>query len=474
MNQKTFFSVINEALGEYSLTPVLAEAIKFLFMNKYESLGVVDSHGRVQFLDRMSEKLFNTGPGEAKGKYLNEVNPDEELTDVITSGTPQIGRIFNVKGKQRLVSRFPLIKDGKIIGAFGRVLLHSAEELERVRKESERLKLKVISAERKISQEHKATYFLKDILGKSPQIKHAINLARKMASTNTDVLIQGDSGTGKELFAHAIHNASKRHNRPFVKVNCPAIPVEMAESELFGYEKGAYTGALKEGKAGKFEIAQGGTIFLDEIGCLPMSIQAKLLRVIQEREVERLGGQKVIQLNFRLIAATNEDLQTLSQKGKFRSDFYYRLSKGNLHLPPLRERTEDIPIYTKNFLRILNRNVGTNVKQISKAASQALTKYPWPGNVRELINVLEQTLFHPEIGDQIDVLHLPYDIRQPDEISGPAALRKGTLREIMERVEMETIRDTLKTCGGNKRRTARELGIQRSALYVKLKKYKIN
>jgi transcriptional regulator with PAS, ATPase and Fis domain len=292
-----------------------------------------------------------------------------------------------------------------------------------------------------------------------------------MSRTSSDILIRGESGTGKEMFAHAIHNESKQKSYPFIKINCPAIPIELAESELFGYEKGAFTGAKQEGKPGKFELAEGGTIFLDEIGALPLSIQTKLLRVIQEREIERLGGKKPIKLNFRLITATNTDLKKLAEEGKFRLDLFFRLSKAILTLPTLRERREDIPIYVSHFLNVLGKNFGTQIRTVSKDALELLTQYDWTGNVREVANILEQSFYNMRGTEILDPEHLPEELKKDMRHSHVYHNMGKPLRNIVEEIEKENILKTLDYYKGNKRKTAEHLGIQRSALYLKMKKF---
>jgi len=464
--------VIREGLGDYPLTPVIAEAIKFILNNGYESMVVVNHRGEIEFIDKLTEKLFNLSHGESKGKKVKEVLPHSELPEVLATGKPHIGRVLKRRDRPgSIVSRFPLVNNGESVGAFGRVILYSLEELERVREEARRYKEDLLNAEKKIKTEYEATYTFDHILGVSDKIAEQKELAKRMARTHGDVLIQGESGTGKELFAQAIHNEGKQRFDPFVRINCPAIPLEIAESELFGYEKGAFTGAKQEGKPGKFELAEGGTVFLDEIGALPLSIQAKLLRVIQERETERLGSKKPLKLNFRLITATNVDLRKLAEEGKFRFDLFFRLSKAVLTIPPLRERPEDIPIYVFHFLKILNKSFGTQIKAISKEALDTFARYSWPGNVRELSNVLEQSFYNMGAADIITASHLPkqfensiHSFRQLQETERP-------LREIVGDIERDNILTALKRFSGNKRETARHLGIQRSTLYLRLKKY---
>ncbi|MEW6376117.1 MAG: sigma 54-interacting transcriptional regulator [Thermodesulfobacteriota bacterium] len=470
MDEFSFVAIIKEALGDYPLSPAIAHAIKFMFMNRYESMAIINERGEIEFFDRFSEKAFEIPHGTARGRQITEINPTSMLPDVLKTGTPHIGKLLNVKGKQRIVSRFPVFFEGHPISAFGRVLLASLEELERVRNESQRLRNKVITVQEKILGEHQATYVFDNILGTSAKIHQTKSLATKMADSDADILIYGESGTGKELFAHAIHNQSRRSTKPFVKVNCPAIPIELAESELFGYEKGAFTGARKGGKLGKFELAQGGTIFLDEIGSLPISIQAKLLRVIQEREIERLGSQKLIRLNIRVVAASNIDLKKLVDQARFRDDLLYRLSKAVLKLPPLRERPEDIPTYVSNYLKVIGRNI-----RISNEVLVHLIKYSWPGNVRELINILEQSNFRASPNKEIRLSHLPEEIKAAENsILEKDSTPEGSLQMRIEKMEKKCIAEALRISNWNKRKAAQYLGIQRSLLYNKMKKYDLN
>jgi transcriptional regulator with PAS, ATPase and Fis domain len=471
MDQADSFGIIKEGLGGYPLTPLIAEAIRFFLTSRYLNLVIIDKNGAIEFMDRITEKFFDLSRGEARGKKIVDVIPYSELQDVVKTGIPHVGKILKVKDRHLLNSRFPLYRNGEIIGAFGQVILSSFEELERVKKEADQFRRDLLSAERKIKSEYQATYHFDHILGISEKMREAKELAKRMSRTNSDILIQGESGTGKEMFAHAIHNESKQKSYPFIKINCPAIPIELAESEFFGYEKGAFTGARQEGKPGKFELAEGGTIFLDEIGALSLSVQAKLLRVIQEREVERLGGKKPIQLNFRLITTTNIDLKKLAEEGKFRFDLFFRLSKAILTLPPLRDRQEDIPIYISYFLKILNINFDRPIKTISKDALGILSQYHWPGNVRELSNILEQSFYNMGSDEIIHPDHLPNELKR--NINLPYEQQKvgKSLRENLEKIEKENILQTLNYFKGNKRKTAQHLNIHRSALYLKLKRF---
>jgi len=294
-------------------------------------------------------------------------------------------------------------------------------------------------------------------------------LITQVAKSNANVLLLGESGTGKELVANAIHYNSLRADKPMVKVNCAAIPANLVEAELFGYEKGAFTGANRQ-KEGKFELANNGTIFLDEIGSLALESQGKLLRVLQEKELERLGGTKVIKVNVRLIAATNMDLSGAVEKGAFREDLFYRLNVYPIYLPPLREREADLLLLADYFLEKYAREYTKEVKRISTPAIDALTQYHWPGNVRELENCMERAVLLCE--DQvIHSFHLPPTLQTAEETG---THQSRSLQEATERFERELLIDALKSCRGNMREAAVLLETTERIFGYKVKKYGVN
>lgn len=305
-----------------------------------------------------------------------------------------------------------------------------------------------------------------EILGCSPAIVRAKNSVAKAAATDFNVMIVGETGTGKELFASALHNCSQRRNQPFVKLNCSAIPSELFESELFGYEDGAFTGAKKGGKQGKFELANGGTIFLDEIADMPLNMQAKLLRVLQEQEIDRVGSTKTIKVDVRVVAATNKDLTQAIRDQTFRADLYYRLNVINIRIPPLRERKEDIPDIADHFLQQLNTRYGTS-KYFSPETMAALKQKDWPGNVRELRNEVERLFAFSENRIQIECLEKELCNQQE---SSPTPLKLGTLTlaDHLREVERTIILETLIRNQFNIRKTAQELGVSRGTLYNKI------
>jgi transcriptional regulator with PAS, ATPase and Fis domain len=286
------------------------------------------------------------------------------------------------------------------------------------------------------------------------------------------VLIIGESGVGKELFAHAIHLESSRKEAPFVRLNCAAIPETLLESELFGYVEGAFTGAMKGGQAGKFELAEGGTLFLDEIGDMPYAMQAKLLRVLQEREFERVGGKKIIRVNVRVVSATNADLETLVQRGGFRRDLFYRLNVLSLKIAPLRERREDIPNLAYHFLGQIYQENGCYAT-ISQECLDALARYSWPGNIRELRNVVEKIALEAE-GRVARLEDIPAYIRRNLSNTSVLADKSKGLRSLLAQVEADSIRHALEQCGGCKTQAAAWLQVPKMRLYRKMKQFGID
>ena len=329
------------------------------------------------------------------------------------------------------------------------------EEIESLREENRRLKG---------AQSMKPD----NIVGNSSLMNDLYGMIDKVARTNASVMIRGESGVGKELIAEAIHKASPRANKPFIKVNCAALPENLIESELFGHEKGSFTGASSQ-HVGRFEQADGGTIFLDEIGEVPLSIQVKLLRVIQQRQFERVGGTKTIEINVRILTATNRDLEDMISKGTFREDFYYRINVFPIYVPALRERRADIPILVDHFIQKINRINGTDVKRISGGAIDLLMMYNWPGNIRELENVIERSMILST--DQvIRSYHLPPTLQTG---ASSDTINKGTLSSIIEKVEKQMILDTLISLKGNIAKTAHSLGVSERILGLRITKYEL-
>ncbi|HEY6333392.1 MAG TPA: sigma 54-interacting transcriptional regulator, partial [Blastocatellia bacterium] len=338
--------------------------------------------------------------------------------------------------------------------------VHRLVEAERQRLLSENIQLR---------QELKERYDFSNIIGNSGPMRQVYEQVAQVAHTNTTVLIRGSSGTGKELIAHAIHYNSLRAKKPFIKVSCAALPDTLIESELFGYERGAFTGAQSR-KKGRFEMAEGGTLFLDEIGDLNPPTQVKLLRVLQEREFERLGGTETIRVNVRLIAATNKDVEKAIADGSFREDLYYRLNVFTIFVPPLRERKPDVMLLADHFLEKYSLEHGKNIKRISTPAIDMLMSYHWPGNVRELENTIERSILVCD-GNVIHGHHLPPTL-QTAEASG--TVMSVSLTEAVDAYEKDLIQDALKTTRGNRAKAARMLNSSERIINYKVKKYSID
>ena len=310
------------------------------------------------------------------------------------------------------------------------------------------------------------------LITKSASMQHLQKLLNQVASSNATVILYGETGTGKEIASRTIHGLSGRKDKSFIKVNCAAIPDALLESELFGYEKGAFTGAVTK-KPGRFELADGGSIFLDEIGDMPLSIQAKLLRVLQEREFERLGGTKTIKVDVRIIAATNKNLASLVKQGAFREDLYYRLNVVPIEIPPLRKRKEDIPTLVEHFLYKSSSISKNTPKKIANEAMQRLINYEWPGNIRELENIIERCVV-VITGNLITLEDLPADIAKQDIGNAVCLTQADTLDETIDNAEKSAIIKILRECNGNRTHASEKLGISRRSLHRKITKYSID
>jgi two-component system NtrC family response regulator len=339
--------------------------------------------------------------------------------------------------------------------------------IQRVEKE-----IALIRENRQLKEELREKFRIDFIITASGKMEEALNLVARVAPSQATVLILGESGTGKELFARAIHYAGPRAGKPLVKVNCAALPENLLESELFGHEKGAFTGAVAR-RVGRFEQADEGSIFLDEIGDLSPALQSKLLRVLQEKEIERVGSNQTIKIDVRVIAATNRNLEEAIRKGAFREDLYYRLNVVTLSLPPLRERKEDVPILIDHFLKKYSRENKKEVFSLTKEAKDLLLHYDYPGNVRELENIMERAVVLSR-GETLTSQDLPLNLRESKSETAPEKSREGgSLPETLETLERQLIQSALERSGGIQTRAAEELGINERVLRYKMKKYKI-
>ena len=433
-------------------------------------INFVDENGKVIRLNKaMLDYLKFTH--DVEGRHIYEIEPTSRLPIVLQTRKAEIGQRHRfADGREAIVHRIPVIDNGKLIGALGIILFGDVQDVYLLA-ERNRLLLNKLAHYEKEKSPYQAKYGLHDILGDSPDTRACKEQVRRIARSNSNVLIIGESGVGKELFAHAIHLESPRRDAPFVRLNCAAIPETLLESELFGYVEGAFTGAKKGGQAGKFELAEGGTLFLDEIGDMPYAMQAKLLRVLQEREFERVGGKEIIRVNVRVISATNVELESLVQTGGFRRDLFYRLNVLSLKIGPLRERREDIPNLVYHFLGQIYQENGCYAT-ISQECLAALARYSWPGNIRELRNVVEKIALEAE-GRVSRLEDMPAYIRRNlGNSSVPLDKSKG-LRALLAQVEADSIRQALEQCGGCKTQAAAWLQIPKMRLYRKLKQFKL-
>jgi sigma-54 dependent transcriptional regulator, acetoin dehydrogenase operon transcriptional activator AcoR len=418
----------------------------------FDGLMMLNRDGYVTFINPSAARMIFVDPKEALGKHMTALVPFKPVAmQVLYTGQGYTDKEIVVdtpRGPQRFIQTAILIRDqeGKIEGVV---------DIFRELKQVHRMINRMVGAT--------ARFTFEDIIGESPSIRECIRLARIAANSNANTLIQGESGTGKELFAQAIHNAGSRAHGPFVAINCGALPRDLVESELFGYEEGSFTGAKHGGRPGKFEMAQGGTIFLDEIGEMPLEMQVKLLRVLQDHRIMRIGGQRFIEVDVRVIAAANGDLTEDVGQGNFRSDLYYRLNVLLIPIPPLRDRQEDILLLAGFFLQKLCSQSGTPPKAFSPEAQALLARYPWPGNIRELENVVERAV-NLCTEDLIGPEHLPAQLHRAQKADRAAA---QSLREM----EKGLVQTTLDDCKGNISQAARTLGIGRTTLYQKIKQY---
>ncbi|MPM66542.1 Regulatory protein AtoC [bioreactor metagenome] len=430
------------------------------------SIGIIaiDTTGRVSYSNQVyAEFLGYTKREELLGRHIKEVMPHTKLDEVASTGVMQKGVWQRTDHGFLFGNRIPIIEEGRCTGAFAELILHNIEELDDL-------------SDKLVDMEEQIKYLTKKLVSnesdKSPQfifqsysMREIFSTVRKVAPLETTVLITGETGCGKEIIAETLHQYSGRTDKPLIKVNCAAIPMELLESEFFGYEKGAFTGANQAGKIGKFELADKGVLFLDEISSMPLAMQSKLLRVLQDKEIERLGGNTRKAVDVKIIAATNENLEDLVAQNKFRQDLFYRLNVINLRVPPLRERPEDILLLANHFLQRYFSRFNKEFIPLSLGAAKMLQNYRWHGNVRELKNTMERLAIMCE-GPRITIT----DMLQFTAIRNHTC-KKASLKQQLDSVERSIILDSLRRNEGSKSTTAQELGLNRSTLYSKIEKY---
>jgi len=439
----------------------------------HEGIIATDERGMITLFNKVAEKIFNLKAEDVLGCNSKEILENVKIPETLLTKEASFGEIIRFGNSEVAVNRIPVLNQKKEISG----VVATVQPIQAIQDLEEKIRRQLTTDRNGIR------YNFEDIKGESRAIRSTIELAQKFAHTDEAVLIIGESGTGKEMFAQSIHAASKRKNKPFLAINCAAIPGTLLESELFGYSEGAFTGARKGGKAGLFELAHGGTIFLDEIGEMPLDVQAKLLRVIQEKEVRRVGGERLVRIDVRIIAATHRDLWELVVEGKFRQDLFYRLDVLRLLVPPLRQRKEDIFCLALEFL---NNNAGLSLKQkkILAGALAERAEYDWPGNVRELENivrrmvVLTRGLTEAELKGQVKKIlshfsSLTAKSVPRDNITVTVSVRDN-FKEMIDDVEKQVLRYFLDSCGGDRTKAARKLGIGRTTLWRKLTEVNVN
>lgn len=463
-------SELQRVLSRLDNTQTSLTGLENIFEQAYDGVMVVDSQGIITRITKTYCRFLNITQEDAIGRHCTEILPTSRMHIVAQTGQAEIGEVMDINGKEAMVMRLPLRENGKLIGAVGKVMFRDVQDLRTLAEKLDLLENKLKFYEKELKHYQKFRYTFSNIIGQSPSILQTKVLAEKAALGKSTVLLRGESGTGKELFAHAIHAASLRHDQPFVRVNCGAIPAELLESELFGYEEGAFTGAKKGGKPGKFELANKGTIFLDEIGDLPLGMQAKVLRILQEKEVERVGSNRLLHLDIRVIAATHRDLEKMMNEGEFRRDLYYRLNVFTVTIPPLRERERDVLLLSEHLLDKFQRELGSSLKILDRRVAELFQLYSWPGNVRELQNSLERAINVAE-GYVIQLEDLPLYLQDMEGRRATSSLQPLSLE--MADAERRAIIKALKTARGNKSKAAEFLGIHRTNLYKKMEKYSL-
>ena len=432
---------------------------------------ITDTEGNVREINKQYADFFGKSRSEIIGKSILNIIPNSKMIDIVKHKFSEEDAVHKyidgeAKGNSVIVSRsYVEDEDGNVVAGVAQV----------------KFKVQTLAVAKKLMNEYEELEYYREefqnqnrvdnIIGSDTKFREIVKECLKVAKTDIPVLLTGETGTGKEVMAKALHTNSLRYDKPFVSINCAAIPFELLESELFGYMDGAFTGAKRGGKKGKFQLANGGTIFLDEIGDMPSSMQAKLLRVLQEKEIEPLGSEKSIPLDVRVVAATRQDLEAKMKDGSFSEDLYYRLSVFNIHIPPLRERGGDSLELAEFFLDELNHKYKT-YKTFSKAVKAYFLKYQWPGNVREVNNVV-QSAYAISTENIIDINDIPARMLQQEKPAINLDKNKKSLGQMVDDYEKDVILELLKKHKGNCLEAAKEAGIHKSNFYRKLQKYGI-
>lgn len=443
-------------------------------LNGVEGAIIIDENGIIRIFTDYYERESGFIKEKVLGKRVDQVFPHTRLLEVLNTGKAITADMWELNGKCQIVSRVPIMSEGEIIGVLGINIFRYLNEARGFAKRVQKMFSELKYYKEEVQRIYGAKYSLGIIIGKSKEIIEAKELVQTIAPTNNPVLIYGETGTGKELFAHAIHQESARREGPFVRVNCAGIPDNLIESELFGYEEGAFTGARKGGKPGKFELANRGSIFLDEVSELSWAAQAKLLRALQENEIERVGSTSLTAVDTRVISATNIPLNKLVTERKFRKDLFFRLNTFTITVPPLRERPIDLPLLCQQFINNYNQENGTMVEGINNEGLELLASYHWPGNVRELNIAIERACIDARKG----IITVDNLLRFTQNISRENIITRNyrgfDIKEARKEAEKAVIIRALKASNNNRRKAAEMMGISRSALYNKIEEMEIN
>ncbi|MEA4813644.1 MAG: sigma 54-interacting transcriptional regulator [Oscillospiraceae bacterium] len=443
---------------------------------------IVDNRGKIVYINDQYSKFMGLPLEKVEGRYVRDVISNTKMLEVIESGKEEIGSIMTLYDHSQkkevtvVCNRRPIWDGDKLVGAMAETTNRDISEVESLYN-----KIRQMQDENSRYKAQLETMTLKHgplsmVIGQSQAIMKVKKTIMDYADSSLPILFTGETGTGKEVFANAVQQLSKRSMNSYVKVNCAAIPKDLMESEFFGYEEGAFTGAKRGGKAGKIELADKGTLLLDEVGELPLQLQAKLLRVLQENEVERLGAVKAKPVNLRIICSTNRNLNEMMAVGNFRSDLYYRINTVEVNIPPLRDRIDDIPLLCTRFIYEINQKYNFSISGIKPEVIRLLSEHSWPGNVRELEHVLERAAVLCRSGE-IDKEHLDFFVPQgvvKMHAEETAHADAAGLVARREKTERDSIEEALRRTGGNKAKAARLLAIDRSNLYSKIKKYGIS
>ncbi|MFS8038171.1 sigma-54 interaction domain-containing protein [Xanthobacter sp. AM11] len=451
-----------------------ARALLLMVEGMIEGATLVDRASRVVWFSEGQLALLG-GPrlADVVGQEIERVIPHSRMREVVETGRPHPLDIIQYGERWLLVTRLPLRDEaGEVIGAIAFALKNSIPYLRPIAERVQHLQARLARMEQALSTTRTHRYNAEHILGASPAMRQVSRLLRRAGEVKSPVLLLGETGTGKEMVAHAIHAASSRVNRPFVAINVAAVPENLMEAEFFGVAPGAFTGAARQPRPGKFQLAHEGTLFLDEIGDMPIALQSKLLRTLQDGEVEPVGSNQLARVDVRIIAATSRPLAEMVRAGTFRQDLYYRLNVLSIRLPPLRERTGDIGLLAARFCEQTAASFGVPVRPLTPAALARLEDHDWPGNVRELANVIEQAYARTE-GPRIEAADIADALAPAGPLPRSAAPAPGAtdLAAAVAGLERAMIADALAQAGGNKREAARRLGLSRSNLYAKMRRH---